>query len=70
MAAAVAGVIQTVAPAPRFGRSHRLAAMIPEEAVRDGRADPELYLVTGSGDSRSLEALPMERSREASRWRL
>ncbi|MBW1684436.1 MAG: sulfatase-like hydrolase/transferase, partial [Deltaproteobacteria bacterium] len=69
VAVAVAGVIQTVVPAPRFGRSHRLAAMIPEEAVRDGRAEPALYLVTGSGDSPSLEALATERSGERSRWR-
>ena len=69
VAVAVGGVIQTVVPAPRFGRSHRLAAMIPEEAVRDGRAEPALYLVTGSGDSPSLEALATERSGERSRWR-
>jgi len=58
-----------VVTAPRFGRSRRLAAMIPEEAVRDGRAEPALYLVTGSGGSPSLEALPTERSGEPSRWR-
>ena len=69
VAVAVGGVIQTVVTAPRFGRSHRLFAMIPEESVRDGRAEPTLYLVTGSGDSPSLEALPSERSGKASRWR-
>jgi hypothetical protein len=69
VAVAVGGVIQTVVAAPRFGRSHRLAAMLPEEAVRGGRAEPVLYLVTGSGDSPSLKGLPTERSGEASRWR-
>ena len=69
VAVAVGGVIQTVVAAPRFGRSHRLAAMIPEDAVREGRAEMALYLVTGSGDSPSLKALPTERSGEASRWR-
>ena len=43
--------------------------MIPEDAVREGRAEMALYLVTSSGDSPSLEALPTERSGEASRWR-
>jgi len=69
VAVAVGGVIQTVVAAPMFGKSHRLAAMIPEEAVRDGRAEPALYLVTGPGDSPSLQALPSERSGERSRWR-
>ncbi len=69
VAVAVGGVIQTVVRVPRFGRSHRLAAMIPEEAVRDGRADPALYLVTGSGDNPSLEVLATERSDKESRWR-
>jgi hypothetical protein len=69
VAVAVAGVIQTVVPAPRFGRSHRLAAMLPEEAVRDGHAEPALYLVEGSGESSSLQALATERSGERSRWR-
>jgi len=69
VAVAAGGVIQTVVTAPRLGKSHRLFAMIPEESVRDGRTEPTLYLVTGSGDSPSLEALPIERSSKASRWR-